>query len=100
MVCGRWAVNISHAHGPSIRERGVLLGVDLTKPKGRKPLWSHWLVLPLCPSQCHYLLDHDPDEFLAMSGKTPAQLIDELGERMGVNLWERAVAETKPRMAA
>lgn len=81
---------ICHCHGPSLRERDP----RFLKPKGKKMPWGDWLVIPLAP-ELHWLMDNDPAAFEQACG-TPAQLLDIVAERTGVDVWARARALLKP----
>jgi hypothetical protein len=89
LICGSPA-QIAHAHGPSLRERDS----RFLKPKGKKPRWGDWLVIPLCPPH-HHMMDNDPRQFAAWYGP-PALLVDAVAQRTAIDVWTRARAECKP----
>lgn len=86
----RRPAEIAHMHGPSLRERDP----RFLKPKGKKTRWMHWLVVPLTP-EIHWLCDNDPRAFAAACG-TPAELLDIVAERTGVDIWAKARECLKP----
>jgi hypothetical protein len=89
LICGSPA-EIAHAHGPSLRERDP----RFLKPKGKKPAWGDWLVIPLCPDH-HFYMDNAPHDF-ARWYATPANLVDVVATRTGVDVWGNARALLRP----
>jgi hypothetical protein len=64
------------------------------KPKGLRPLWSHYLVIPLIP-RLHFYMDNAPYAFEREYG-TPAYFLDMLCERLNLDVWAKAAALLKP----
>lgn len=87
-ICQRPA-QIAHAHGPSLRERNPAF----LKPKGRKPAWGDWLVIPLCPEH-HWQMDNEPRGFEFDHG-SPAEILDAIARFYAEDVWGNAASLIK-----
>jgi len=87
--CGR-AATVHHCHGGSMKARGV------HKAKGKKT--SDWLCIPLCPD--HHVGANGVDGTMGVMTweqrfGAQSEMLDKLGEIMGLDLWGKANAENK-----
>lgn len=94
LLTGSNEVQLAHCHGPSLQARNP----RFLKPKGRKQIWQHWLVIPLRADK-HFLMDNEPRAF-EMEYGTPAELLDQVVVLTGVDVWAKALAVMKPDLRA
>lgn len=91
MVCMNPQITLHHAHGGSMKERGI------HRSAGRKN--SDWLVIPLCANH------HTGQEGIDAMGWTvlkwertfghQADMIDTLVKITGVDVWEKSIGEAQ-----
>lgn len=86
-TCGGFPVQLHHPVGESITQAGYGNGMAMKRP--------HSLVLPLC-YRCHAELHSDVDKWESIHGDQ-ASMVDELGRRMGLDLWLMAQNEIASR---
>lgn len=85
-TCGNWPVQIHHAVGPSITHRGFANGMAKKR--------SDLLCLPLC-AKCHTELHEGIETWETKHTRTQADMLDELGARLQLDLFALAAAEAK-----
>lgn len=90
IVTGNRLVTLHHAHGGSMKERGI------HRSTGRKT--SDWLVIPLTWNLHVGFQGIDVIGVLEWEAKygKQADMLDAICQRLGVDVWARAAAELKP----